>query len=107
MRPLLRIALQLRRFYWWLVRPITRGVRAILVNRCGHILLVRHNYGEEWRKVKCLTGVTQREVTRCHRRRRKAGMSKSSAGTLGDGRLGLEPVRVSTLCFRKSCGVAT
>ena len=48
MRPLLQIAVKLRRFYWWLVRPITRGVRAILVNRSGHILLVRHNYGEGW-----------------------------------------------------------
>ena len=48
MRPLLQIALKLRRFYWWLVRPITRGVRAIVANGMGHILLVRHNYGEGW-----------------------------------------------------------
>ena len=48
MRPLLQIALKLRHFYWWLVRPITRGVRAIVANGMGHVLLVRHNYGEGW-----------------------------------------------------------
>ena len=48
MRPLLQIASKLRRFCWWLVRPITRGVRAIIVNGMGQILLVRHNYVEGW-----------------------------------------------------------
>lgn len=45
---LLKIAQPFRRFYWWLVRPETRGVRAILVNPNGKILLVRHRYQEGW-----------------------------------------------------------
>lgn len=47
-KQLLKIAQPLRRFYWWLVRPRTRGARAILVNRDGEILLVRHKYQEGW-----------------------------------------------------------
>ncbi len=45
---LLKIAQWLRRLYWWLARPETRGVRAILVNRDGKIILVRHKYQEGW-----------------------------------------------------------
>lgn len=37
-----------RRFYWWAMRPATRGVRAILVNPDGKILLLRHGYSEGW-----------------------------------------------------------
>jgi len=44
----LNIALKIRRLYWRIVRPVTRGVRAILVNPEGKILLVRHKYGEGW-----------------------------------------------------------
>lgn len=33
--------------YWWLVRPITLGVQAMLI-RDGHILLVRHSYRPGW-----------------------------------------------------------
>lgn len=47
-KQLLKIAQPLRRFYWWLMRPETRGVRAILVNRDGKVLLVRHKYQEGW-----------------------------------------------------------
>lgn len=47
-KQLLKIAQLFRRFYWWLIRPETRGVRAILVNRDGKILLVRHTYQEGW-----------------------------------------------------------
>ena len=48
MNILLQIALKVRRFYWWLVRPVTWGVRAIVVNEKGEILLVRHRYGDGW-----------------------------------------------------------
>lgn len=47
-RLLLPIAQRFRRFYWWLVRPTTRGVRAIIVNESNEILLVRHTYQEGW-----------------------------------------------------------
>lgn len=38
----------MRRIYWRLARPETRGVRAILVDVRGKILLVRHKYQEGW-----------------------------------------------------------
>lgn len=47
-RFLLPIVQRLRRFYWWLVRPVTRGVRAIVVNQNGEIFLVTHTYQEGW-----------------------------------------------------------
>lgn len=48
LKQLLKIVQPLRRFYWWLVRPETRGVRAILVNTEGNILLVWHTYQGGW-----------------------------------------------------------
>lgn len=48
LKTLLQITLKIRRFYWWLVRPTTRGARAIVVNPEGKILLVRHQYDEGW-----------------------------------------------------------
>ncbi|MEK7538345.1 MAG: NUDIX domain-containing protein [Patescibacteria group bacterium] len=48
MKLLLQIVLKIRRCYWWLVRPTTKGARAILVNPAGDIILVRHKYGEGW-----------------------------------------------------------
>lgn len=47
-KQLLKIVQPLRRFYWWLVRPETRGVRAILISHDGKIILVRHKYQEGW-----------------------------------------------------------
>ena len=44
----LPILQRVRRLYWWLVRPSTKGVRAIIVNQDGHILLVKHTYDKEW-----------------------------------------------------------
>ena len=48
MKTLLNILLKIRRLYWRIVKPKTRGVRAILVNSDGKILLVRHKYGTGW-----------------------------------------------------------
>lgn len=48
MKLLLEVALKIRRFYWWLVRPVTRGSRAIVVNPDGKVILVRHRYGDGW-----------------------------------------------------------
>lgn len=48
MKLLLQLALTMRRLYWRLVRPVTRGVRAILVNPEEKILLLQHKYGEGW-----------------------------------------------------------
>ena len=48
LKTFLQLASKIRRFYWWLARPTTRGVRAIVVNSDGKILLVRHKYGEGW-----------------------------------------------------------
>lgn len=43
-----RIALSVLRAYWWLVRPRTVGVRAVVVDAQGRVLLVRHSYGPFW-----------------------------------------------------------
>lgn len=48
MKLLLRIAHSVRRLYWKIARPKTRGVRAIIVNKEGEILLVRHTYEDGW-----------------------------------------------------------
>lgn len=48
MKQLLKIAQLLRRLYWWIARPETRGVRAILTDTDGNILLVQHKYQEGW-----------------------------------------------------------
>ena len=47
-KSLFKIIQVFRRFYWWLVRPVTRGVRAIIVNPVGEVLLVRHTYLSGW-----------------------------------------------------------
>ena len=48
MKQLLKIAQMIRRLYWWIARPETRGVRAILMDADGNIILVRHKYQEGW-----------------------------------------------------------
>lgn len=47
MRTFLRLAHRLRRIYWFLLRPVTLGVRIILINE-DRILLVRHRYEDAW-----------------------------------------------------------
>lgn len=47
-RILLQIALRVRRLYWRIVRPTTRGARAIIVSSTGEVLLLRHRYGNGW-----------------------------------------------------------
>lgn len=36
------------RLYWWLLRPRTLGVRAVVVDQEERIALVRHTYGQHW-----------------------------------------------------------
>ncbi len=45
---LLPIIQKCRQLYWWLMRPTTRGVRAIMVNQTGNVLLVKHTYQDGW-----------------------------------------------------------
>ena len=45
---LLELALKLRRLYWRIVRPQTLGARAVLLNKQGQVLLVKHRYGKGW-----------------------------------------------------------
>ena len=47
MRLPLRLAYQLRRFWWFLARPLTVGVRLILESE-GQVLLVKHSYRHSW-----------------------------------------------------------
>ncbi len=39
------IALRVLTLWWWLTRPCTVGVRGLVQNDTGEILLVRHSYG--------------------------------------------------------------
>lgn len=47
MRTLLKLAHLLRRIYWFLLGPVTVGVRLILI-REGQVLLVWHRYEDAW-----------------------------------------------------------
>ena len=47
MIPLVRIAYWGHRLWSWIVRPISLGVRIILVQE-GKVLLVRHTYSQGW-----------------------------------------------------------
>ena len=40
-----RAAYVLLRVYWWAARPQLKGVKCVLRDRRGHVLLVRHSYG--------------------------------------------------------------
>ncbi len=47
-RPLRRLALALPHIWFRLARPLTLGVRALVVDEQGRILLVRHSYLPGW-----------------------------------------------------------
>jgi ADP-ribose pyrophosphatase YjhB (NUDIX family) len=47
MRLLLKIAYFLLRLYWFIFRPVTLGVRVLMV-RNDQVLLVRHTYQDAW-----------------------------------------------------------
>lgn len=47
MRKLLKLVHLIRRIYWFLLRPVTLGVRVILISD-GKVLLVRHRYEDAW-----------------------------------------------------------
>jgi len=48
MGALLRFALSVLKVYWWVVRPFTVGVKAVIVNEKGEVLLVKHTYQDGW-----------------------------------------------------------
>jgi len=39
---------QLRKLYWKLTKPKTSGVRCLIFNESGQVLLVKHFYSREW-----------------------------------------------------------
>ena len=45
-RPLLDFAYRLQKRLWRLLKPRTRGVKVMLFNAAGEILLIRNNYGD-------------------------------------------------------------
>ena len=45
-RTILRLGLPVARRWWALTAPITVGARAIIADRDGRVVLVRHTYGE-------------------------------------------------------------
>lgn len=47
MQAVLKLAHLIRRIHWFLLRPVTLGVRVILISD-GRVLLVRHRYEEGW-----------------------------------------------------------
>jgi ADP-ribose pyrophosphatase YjhB (NUDIX family) len=47
MSRLVKLAYQLAKLYWFIVRPVTLGVRVIMM-RNGQVLLVRHTYQDAW-----------------------------------------------------------
>ena len=51
LRPLLPLAARLRRLWWRVRKPDLRGVRAIVTDPAGRVLLIRHSYGNTglWR----------------------------------------------------------
>lgn len=44
-RPVLRLAYRVQKRLWTLLRPRTRGVKVMLFNRNGELLLIRNSYG--------------------------------------------------------------
>jgi ADP-ribose pyrophosphatase YjhB (NUDIX family) len=52
MQPVLRSLLQIaqigRRLYWFIRRPVTFGVRAIVIDGLHKVLLIRHSYIHGW-----------------------------------------------------------
>ena len=48
MKLLLQFVMKIRRLYWWLTRPTTKGARAILMDPDDKVLLLRHKYSEGW-----------------------------------------------------------
>jgi 8-oxo-dGTP pyrophosphatase MutT (NUDIX family) len=51
-RALLRAVLtslyRLRGYYWWLARPFSLGVKALVLDQEGRVLLVKHTYQPGW-----------------------------------------------------------
>jgi hypothetical protein len=54
----MRMIYRLARLYWRLMRPLTLGMRAIVTNERGEVLLLRHTYRTDcaYRGGKCGEG---------------------------------------------------
>ena len=66
---LMRGAFALRKLHAAVFRPVTLGVRALVVNEDGHVLLIRHTYAPGWfmpgggvGRDETLEGATAREL---------------------------------------------
>jgi ADP-ribose pyrophosphatase YjhB (NUDIX family) len=47
-RKILHVLYRLRSVYWWLVRPLTLGVKGLVIDQEGRVLLVKHGYQAGW-----------------------------------------------------------
>ena len=43
----MRVAYGVARLWWWIRRPVTQGVRVMLVQE-GQVMLVKHTYQDHW-----------------------------------------------------------
>ncbi|MGI4852162.1 MAG: NUDIX domain-containing protein [Janthinobacterium lividum] len=66
---LVRLAIFILKIYWKIFKPITVGVRAIVLNPQNHVLLVKHRLDQRWylpggqvEKGETLTEAIQREL---------------------------------------------
>lgn len=62
-RPLLPVAVALRRLWWRVAKPELRGVRVVASDADGRVLLIRHAYGDTTRWRLPGGGVKRRETS--------------------------------------------
>ena len=62
MKPLLDFAYRIQKRLWRILRPKTRGVKVLLLNDSGEILLIRNSYGRTHQFVLPGGGIRPRET---------------------------------------------